>query len=190
MKILKNCYRSCVNHCEKNARRREKLVAPGSEERQGVHLPGRMRVSQMAMQCGRMFLLNAQRPEGLDVLTKWRLVALKRKSRRMPILTLQCKALNPLQIPPEVGIQNAQRPEYLDVVMEMGLVRILILFRIGMILILFRISPKTGLVRMNRIMILILPHPVILLATLAKMQKVAAHQRALQHGRMSGRSKV
>jgi hypothetical protein len=143
-------------------------------------------MSQMAMQCGRKFLLNAQRPEGLEVLTKWRLVALKRKSRRMPILTLQCKALNPLQIPPEVGIQNAQRPEYLDVVMEMGLVRILILFRIGMILILSRISRKTGLARMNRIMILILPHPVILLATLAKMQKVAANQRALQHRRMSG----
>jgi hypothetical protein len=106
----------------------------------------------------------------------------------MPILTLQCKALNPLQIPPEFGIQNAQRPEYLDVMMEMGLVRILILFRIGMILIL--VHPKTGLVRMTRIMILILPHPVNLLATLAKMQKVSANQRALQHGRMSGRSKV
>jgi hypothetical protein len=74
--------------------------------------------------------------------------------------------------------------------MEMGLVRILILFRIGMILILSRISRKTGLARMNRIMILILPHPVILLATLAKMQKVAANQRALQHRRMSGGSNV
>jgi hypothetical protein len=72
--------------------------------------------------------------------------------------------------------------------MEMGLVRILILFRIGVIP--FHISSKTGLERMNRILILIrlCSHHVILLETLAKMQKVAANQRALQHGRMSGLS--